>query len=217
MKKNILLALAFVAILFTTKAQTVQDIFDKNYTPITWLGIDFSHVKLIGPFDLIQEGSLSGAEAIKINYFSAWNKLVQAEPNKYDVAGMIRHESINFNTKTITRLNESCSTTDMISENDPNYSLEDIRSFVKLMNFDVKEGIGVLMIADYLSKPAEEAKFHVVFLNMETREILICESFIGKPKGFGIRNYWAYSYYQVIESIKNSKYKAWKKAYAPGM
>src|SRR6478752_890336 len=60
-------------------AQTFKDVFNPE-TTITYLGIDFTNVKVIGH----QEGEVMD---LADRQFSGINQLVLDEPKKYDVAG----------------------------------------------------------------------------------------------------------------------------------
>lgn len=51
-------------------------------------------------------------------------------------------------------------------------------------------------------------------MDMRTKEILIHERFTAKPRGFGIRNYWAGSINRIMKEIKNDKYEKWKHRYS---
>lgn len=197
----------------TIKAQTVADLFTKSETEIYWLGIDFSHVKLIGDFSQFGESGSVGVITIRNKYFPGWNELVLNESTKYDVAGMFRKPEMKLDTDGITTINSNASVESMEEDAEPNYKKEDIQGFVKKYDFGVKAGIGVLFVAESLNKNRESGKYHFVALNLATNEILLHEVFEGKAGGFGLRNYWAHSYYDVIVEIRDSKYKAWKKQY----
>ena len=196
-------------------SQKTEDLFSKSETKITWLGIDFSHVKLIGEFSQFAEAGTTGAAAIRNKYFSGWNNLILNEYEKYNIEGMFRKENINLKIAEINKINENTSIEDLEADEQPNYTKEDIALFVKKYNFEEKAGIGLLMFADYLNKTREEAKYHFVAINLTNNEVLLYESFVTKPSGFGLRNYWAKTFSDVIVSIRDDKYKNWKKTYGP--
>jgi len=52
MKKHFIIILIFI-ISIAGISQTAKDLFNPNDLKVYWLGIDFSHVKLIGDFSLI--------------------------------------------------------------------------------------------------------------------------------------------------------------------
>ena len=215
MKKVVYLITVFSLISCFGISQKIEDLFTKSETKITWLGIDFSHVKLIGEFSQFAEAGTTGAAVSRDKYFSGWNNLILNEYEKYNIEGMVRKENINLKISGINKINDNTSIEDLEADDQPNYSKEDIALFIKKYDFGVKEGIGLLMIADYLNKIREEANYHFVAINLTNNEVLLYESFVTKPGGFGLRSYWAKTFYDVIISIRDVKYKNWKKTYGP--
>jgi hypothetical protein len=213
MKKTLLLSLVLLISTFSVQGQNISDLFSKSDTKIYWLGIDFSHVKLIGDFTQFAEAGSVGAVTIKNKYFSGWNDLILNESKKYDIVGMFRKPNIYFQTNGISTINSNSETESMEADTEPNYKKEDIQSFIKSYDFGAKDGIGLLFVAESLNKRTESGKYHFVAINLTNNEILLHDVFVGKAGGFGLRNYWARSYYEVINEIRDQKYKAWKKTH----
>jgi hypothetical protein len=212
MKKQFILV-SFLLISVITNSQTAKDLFNSSNVKVNWLGVDFSHVKLIGDFSQFYgTGSKSNAQ-IRDVYFSGWNNIILAEPAKYDIKGMLRLSEIYYDIDMIMEINSTAKIEDLESYNNPNYSKKDIEGFISSYKIENSEGIGVLLVAECLNKNAEEAYFHFVAINMITKEILIYERLRGEPMGIGLRNYWAGSVYSVIKDIKKKHYKIWKKRF----
>ena len=88
----------------------------------------------------------------------------------------------------------------------------DINNIVEDYNFsNIKQTIALVFIVERLDKAKEQAVFWVTLINSRTKEIILTERMIGKPGGFGFRNYWAGAVYDIIKQIKKKKYKQWKK------
>lgn len=210
MKKQLIIILIII-LPSAANSQNAHDLFNNEYTNIHWLGIDFSHVKLIGEFShSIGREELSNTE-IRDRYFPAWNNLIIAEPNKYDIAGMLGRAHINYDIDMLMKLNSTASTDEMDAKNTPYYTPEDIHSFVSNYSTEGKEGIGILFLAESLNKTVLTARFHFIAINLSTKEILFQEKLNGKPSGFGLRNYWAGSVYKIIKDIKYHHYDRWAK------
>lgn len=208
--KQLFIIIAIFTFSFSGKSQTLDDLFQSSSTKVTWLGIDFSHVKLIGDFKMFAEwGDYSPAE-VKNEYFPAWNDLLYSESDKYDVAEMLRKEDLVFKTDAIYAINSKASIENMETKVDPMYSKEDIQGFIKSYDFQTKEGIGVLLIAESLNKFKEYGKYHFIAIDLATNTILLHDVIQGKPGGFGLRNYWAKTIYNVISEIKSRRYSKWK-------
>lgn len=212
MKKLVLIALLAVS---TPKGytQTVEDIFNPNDIKVSWLGIDFSHVKLIGDFSQFFGAGLKSTNQIKDEYFVGWNTIIMNEPKKYDIKSMLRKGDIFYDVDMIMGLNAKAPLETIESYNTPKYTKENIKGFVDAYNLESKEGLGVLFIAECLNKNAAEGIFHFLIINMKTKEILVEKRMSSVPSGFGLRNYWAASIYKIIKDIKDNQYPTWKKIY----
>lgn len=200
----------FSSLLFS---QSVKDLFTPSKTNVYWLGIDYSHVKIIGDLNQFAEaGSISLME-LKNKYFTGWNNLILNEPDKYDIKGMFRKEKLIVDLNAVTKINLDASIEEMETYNLPNYKKDDIEKFVSGYQLEINEGIGLMLIAEYLSKPMQQAKYHFVAINLANNDIILYDTFEESAGGFGFRNYWARSYYNVIIKIRDQKYKNWKNQY----
>ena len=211
--KKIISILIFTVALSNCNAQTAADLFSSNTVKVSWLGIDFSHTKLIGSFEQIQGVLNQSPQEIKNDYFPAWNRLIINEAQKYDVNAMMRKENMRYDIDMIMGVNALTPVGTLEEYNPPDYTREDIVKFVNSYKLEGKTGLGVVFVNECLNKAREEAIFHVVVLNMETKEILIYERIKGKPQGFGLRNYWAGAIYNTIKQIRNNYYIEWKARY----
>ena len=211
--KKIVLFLFLLQASLTVKAQTVTDIFTSSNYTYTWLGIDYSHVKLIGDFSQFKEAGGVSTERLKNTYFPAWNNLVLNERTKYDIGVALRKENIQYDITEVTTKNAEAPLEELEAINAPFYNKEKIQEFVDTYSFKSKEGIGVLFIAESLNKSSEEAYYHVVLINLSTKQILIQDRVKGEPSGIGLRNYWASTVYHVMKKIEKTQYKTWKSQY----
>ena len=208
MKKLFVLLLASLALI--AKAQTAQDLFRPD-VKVTWLGIDFSHVKLIGNFAEFFEAGEKSTWQIRDIYFPRWNAIILEEPAKYDIRGMLRKSDISYEIDMIAEKNAQTPLEEMEAYNTIKFSEEDIQLFIRQYDFKGREGIGIVFIAECLNKNSIEAWYHFVAIDMMTGEILLHQRLRGQPSGFGLRNYWANSVHKVIRNIRDYYYWEWKK------
>ena len=213
MKKIVALFCGLTFLTNALNAQSVEDLFQNSPTKFTWLGIDYSHVKLIGSFSNFNENTKITPEIIKNDYFVRWNELILKESNKYTIDKMFRKKDINYNIEGVTAINAQTDLTSIVQTASPNYTEIQLQQFVKNYYFNQSEGIGLLFVAESMNKIREEAIYHVLAINLTNNEILLCDKFTTKPGGIGLRNYWASSYLKVIETIRDHKYPAYKKRY----
>lgn len=186
------------------------DIF-KSSADITWLGIDFSEVKFIGPATgWGDEGTKSPTE-MRDKYFPAWNELIMNEPKQFKIAEAVSKTEINSAIEITADANAKMNKKEIFSENIGDFQLiteGDVQSMIKKYNFKGKSGIGFLMIAEGMSKGREEASYWVTFVDMSNKKVLLAKRMLGKAGGFGFRNYWAGTVKSVFKSMKK-EFKNW--------
>ncbi len=179
---------------------------------ITWYGIDYSRVKLIGEFSQFGDAGVKSESEIRDKYFPAWNELVLKEANKYDIKSAFRKNHVIYDLDAVNLRNSRVNPGHLISlsDNDQNNLDEDaIQAIVSEYPASGK-GYGLVFIAKSLDKRREMGSYHVVLFDKESRKVVFNKILTGKAAGFGIRNYWARSYYEVLEQSK-ANYKKWLK------
>jgi len=193
-------------------SQTVKDIFNPSI-PITWLGIDYSHSKIIGSVGSFGGKSPISAQELRDSYYPAWNHLILDEPEKFNLQSMIHRGSITKDLTVIKHLNAATSLDSMEAAVTPYYTPTEIQRFISTYPIEGKLGIGLVFITESMNKISDEAVYHIVFFNIETKEILLQERLKGAASGFGLRNYWAGSYAKVMTFIREVGYFKWQKEY----
>jgi len=200
---------------FSAFAQSAKDIFEKR--EIVFLGIDFSQARFIG------SGEFHDHYEIKNKYIPAWNNLILEERDKYDVKKYFRMDDVEHEFDVVRALHDDIDVEEKVINSDHELSEEDIQKAVKEYNFnadnvDTDKKIGLVFIAEYLMKFKEDediepiGSYWVTFFDTESRKVLLTERMKGEPGGFGFRNYWARTYYNVMQNAKE-KVKEWDREY----
>lgn len=167
------------------QSQKIQEASSLNY-----YGIDFSSAKVIGAGEPAEQF---------VDVFGKINLLVVGEPAKYDLKKAFRKEIGKVDLSVVGTLNEKIDPGTLKEYGGIHrLSSETIAGKVAEYQIPDKEGIGVVLIAEQLDKPHGEAFYHVVFFDLDTREIVLSKWVAGKAGGFGLRNYWAGSVYKVL-------------------
>ena len=178
----------------------------KKHHSWAWLGLDFSNTKLLG-----SEG-FNDPKKIIDHYFIAWNQLIFDEGEKYNVMKAFKLKQIYTEDSYFDATNSTVKLNELFVDRSYSLSKSDINNIVENYNFsNIKQKICLVFIVERLDKPKEQAVFWVTLINSRTKEIILTERMIGKPGGFGFRNYWAGAVYDIIKQIKKKKYKQWKK------
>lgn len=189
------------------QAQSLADIFNTSKTPITYIGLDFSRVQLIG------SDGFNDPIAIKEQYFDKWNNLVLDEFDKYDLRKAFTKERVDFDISIVQPLNQEVDAAGLVKNSSAKPLTPDDLSFMA-GRYDlsgIENRIAVVFVVESLDKVQQKGTFHLVFINTQTNGILFTDKVSGAPRGFGFRNYWAGAFYDVLEQIRKTKWAVWKK------
>lgn len=206
----------FLFVLLTSfgvvSAQTKSDVFNKD-TEITWLGLDFSHAKLLGDREKF------GSESDLRHLMTAWNELILNEPEKYNVAKAVGRSKVTNAIDVTGDRNGEVDVQAMFTDDQKDYlhiQPSEIEGIVSSFDFKGKTGIGLVFIVETFSKPNEEGSMFVTFVNMGSKELLFSERLTAEPKGFGMRNFWAGCVFGVLTKMQKKEFENWrKKHYRP--
>jgi hypothetical protein len=196
--------LASLFLVVNSQAQTLKEFFN-NGTPLTYLGVDFTQARVIGE-------AVTEANDMRDRFFPSINNVIIGESKKYDIAGAF-HTQVTSDLEVVKKRNATISIEKIKSENSADFSRlkpADIDKLVKSYDFSGKKGIGLLFVMDGMSKGEQAANVYVTLVDMNSKKVLLTEKMEGKAGGFGFRNYWVRTIYEVLKEIKNDKYSEWK-------
>lgn len=212
MRKILVFAVCLLAGV-AAKGQTIEDFFEGHNYPVVWLGIDFAQVQLVGDFSHFGGHGSKDPGDLQVKYFPGWNRLLMNEPEKYDLKEFFRRRDLDVSLNMIIDRNDEADTDKMLTYSPEYFRKDEIREIVSSYDLEDEEGLGLVFIAETLNKIDTEAYFHVVVLNLATKEILLSERLRGQPSGFGIRNYWAGAIYEILKNIDSRYYRLWRNKY----
>jgi hypothetical protein len=193
----------------TVLAQTTFKDFFNEQTPVTYLGVDFTDVKIAGLTDF-------DIRDLKDRHFSSINNLVvnEKEAKKYDFSKFFHRSNTQKDITAVETHNAKIDADKIKStggSDENRFTAASIEKLVKGYSFSGKKGIGVLLIAEAFSKTKEEGVIHAVFIDLSNSKVLYTEKFSEKAGGIGLRNYWAKTVYNTLDDMSD-KYSNWKKA-----
>jgi hypothetical protein len=207
MKTTVFILLMVLMSASILNAQNRNDIFDPN-TNVTWLGIDFTSLKLIGDRERL------GSESDIRHLLDAWNDLIIKEANKYTIANAIQRNTIANQIEVAKEHNAELDVLAMYSDDKKDYihlSKEGVEEVISNYDFKGLSGIGLMFNAESFSKLNGEASIWITFIAMDTKKVLLTERMTASPGGGGMRNYWAGSIAKIIESMDKKAFETWRK------
>ena len=204
MRKTFFIIILFLSVQSLSAQSSFSEI--KKHHSWAWLGLDFSNTKLL------ESEGFNDPKKIIDHYFIAWNQLIFDEGDKYNVMKAFKLKQMYTEDSYFDLINSKVKLNELFADRSYRISESDIKNIVEGYNLSkIKQKIVLVFIAERLDKPKEQAVFWVTLINSRTKEIILTERMIGKPGGFGFRNYWAGAVYDIIKQIKKKKYKQWKK------
>jgi len=191
MKKNLLLIAFSILLGMTGSSQS----FDTNN--LTWFGIDYTNCYFLTPMDFPNVGDLK-------TKLRAWNDLVLYERDKY-IDKTLKGKNVKFELETVNKRNDQVNVKEHITDDGFKSShLDPAKVREIISSYDIPpdlSGTGLVLIAESYSKPNEQGAYYVTFFDIATKKVLSTERMLGKPGGFGLRNYWAKTYYNVLKEV----------------
>ena len=190
-------------------AQTLKDLFSNSATPVLYLGIDFTKFKVIDEPNAI-------ATDIRNRQYEGINDLIINEAKKYDIQSALHRDNMDHDINGVRERNSKANAEDIISTNTADFHRfkeSDVEAIVRNSNFSGKKGIGLLFVAEAMSKSDKAIAVWVTFIDLSSKKILMTERLEGKLAGFGFRNYVGGGIKSVIDQIEKKKYKEWKEKY----
>ena len=211
MKKYSLLAVALLLSIGSFAQLSKADILNGD-KEITWLGIDFTQLKLMGPATPWKDAGEITNVQMRDKYFPGWNSLFINEQKKYDVAGAVSRMEVKFATDVTEKANNGMKG-DVFSEDPNEYKHLDegkIASLVSKYDYQGKKGIGMMFFMESMSKGKEEGALWVTFVDMNAKKVLLTQRVTEEAGGFGFKNFWAKTFAGALKDTQKGL-KNWVK------
>jgi hypothetical protein len=218
--KKIIFVICLLSNLSFSTAQTKSEIF--NADSITWYGLDFSLIKLLG------SSSFKDPRDIKENYFKSINDVIVNEKKKYNLEKFLHKKSIIYDLEVVKRNNDSVNYNNLTTD-DPKYSefisKRMLQELISKYDCGSDKGIGVVFVMENFNRMKDNTAYDdfsitdenntasmiVVFFDIRTKMILLSGRMTAEAGGFGFRNYWVSTVYKVLKQIGDQKYNDWGK------
>lgn len=184
------IALFFVSIGLFGQNQVSETEFDE----IIWFGLDYSLVKFIG-----NDLDFKDLEKIQSYYFGAWNQLILDESTKYNLKKAFKVNRVEYDIEATIARSEQRDMQDIVQRDEYRLAGDPGGEIAMAYSNPEINKVGAVFIMETLNKPAVEETMWVVLFHVSTGQVIHTERLVGKPKGFGFRNYWAGGYHSAIK------------------
>ena len=160
-------------------------------TDVVWLGVDFTAAK----FTLVPENPT----VIVNQYLQSINTLIITEIEKFDIKKFFNKSGVINSIDQVNEKNLKIDPSSFVIDNEYKLEPEAVKAIIKKYNVPEKSGTALIFIAENLNKTTQMGSFYVCFFDIATKEIVDAKQMTGKAAGFGFRNYWAGSIYNIMK------------------
>lgn len=178
---------------------------------ILWVGINFSKAKFTrNGFDFTQE--------IMQHYFHEWNMLILNDQKKYDIRMSFRKPVMQYDLSVITKMNKSVKISESLTRNIGTkdvHSDDQIVQYLSGLSLPKSLPFALTFVVESFDANVKTAAIWVAIVKTDTKEVVLCEKFLKKPAGFGTRNYWARTFYNIFFDIQSQAYMRWENMVQP--
>jgi len=181
-------------------AQDIENF--KSDESITMFGVHFSETYFVGKENFSQLDSLGN------EYFLKWNTLFLEEFKKYNIEKSTNKKNVKYSLDKINSINSQSSIEDVRSrivdniENSKLLTLEHAEKMALSYELEGETRYGIIFFATEYNKTKKRGFYYVVILDLERNVVIYKDLISGKSKGFGLRNYWAYTFYESLDQLK---------------
>ena len=117
---------------------------------------------------------------------------------------------MSINLDPVTKFNAEIDENSLFNGNVVAFTPQDIQAATtKYAN--TGKGIGVFFLVEKFDKDGEAGIVNIVYFDRASGNVLLTDKLYGKPGGFGLKNYWIKSIYNVFDEIESKRWKTWKK------
>jgi hypothetical protein len=164
---------------------------------LVWCGIDYTLVQFIGTSD-----QFADLPKIQNHYFRAWNEIILDESSKYDLNTAFSVSTITYNMENSILRSEQRDMAGIVQSSDYSIDEEQVTRVVQTNVDPSVDGVGAMFVMETLNKTAVKSTMWLAVFNVATGEVLFMRRYSGEVRGFGFRNYYARSLYNVIKNLK---------------
>lgn len=173
---------------------------------ILWVGINFAKSKFT------REGFDFNQETLQ-HHLQEWNKLILNDQKKYDIRMSFRKPIMKYDLSVVTKLNKSLKVNDILTlfiSSQHVHSDEQMNNYAASLELPATLPYALMFVVESFDTTVKTAAIWVVITKTDTHEVVLCEKFLKKPAGIGLRNYWARTFYNVFYDIQSDAFRRWE-------
>jgi len=192
MKRKIFTSISVIILGLIISSFSHEYQVDANIKNVVWLGVDFTAAK----FTLVTEDP----DVIVNQYLQAINVLIISEQEKFNIKNFFRVAEVKNNIGLVNEFNLKIDPTTLVIFDDYRLDMDQVKDVIKKYDVEDKSATGLIFVAENLNKVSQTGSYYVCFFDLTTKEIIESKRMVGAVSGFGFRNYWAGTIYNVMKT-----------------
>ncbi len=189
--KNIVIALFLLPMVANAQTASPDD------EAIVWYGLDFTKAKLIG-----SEGFTNPKDILN-RYLESWNNVIVNEADKYNLKKFFRKVDVAYDLEPVMARNETITTDGLVTNKSHSITKSDVEAAVRKYKKGAHaSGLGLVFVIESFNKKKEKGHMWVTYFDIASGKVLKTTKMEGKAGGFGLRNYWVKSVFNVMKRYK---------------
>ena len=178
---------------------------------VMWLGVDFSKT-------VFTQNGFDYPLEVLFHYFNEWNLLIISDQKKYDIRMAFRKPRMHYDLSLITKRNKSVKLSQAIVDHITirnHFSENQVIEYIKSLSFPNQTRFSLSLLVESFDQKSKTATIWVVVIENSNSEVVLCEKFMETPSGFGLRNYWGRSFYNLFFNIQKKDFLRWTNLVQP--
>jgi len=172
---------------------------------VTYLGIDFTQTRFIDDI------AFKSSTLLTTKYFKLWNHMIISEPDKYDFKKFTDKSDAIIDLNIMNERNSLVDSNLIVQNEFFDLKREDIPQIAQTIDFGQIDGMATFFVVGTFNKNALMATYFLVVYDISQAEVIFIKKYTAKPGGFGFKNYWARTYYDVLLQVEKDYKKKWSK------
>ena len=190
MKKIIKISLA----LFIISTFFLANSFSQGSDGIIFFGVDFTKARLVGT-----EG-FTNPQHLQSSYLRQWNNLIENESEKYDLSKALGESDIVYFQDVVNDRNDEIDPDVLVTNKSHKTTKEDVQAVVSALgNEEHSSGTGAIIVIESFDKHKVLGTMWLTTFDIATLEVIKTKKMSAKPRGFGVRNFWARTIFLVLD------------------
>ena len=163
---------------------------------LVWFGLDYSLVRFIG-----LQSQFTDLDKIQQEFFRSWNELILLEKEKYNLKNAFGVRKVYYQMEQAIERSQEVDIYNVVQVQEYKISEDEAARVVSAYTDPGVDKLGAIFVMETLDKMEARSTMWVIVFNISSGKVQYMKRRAGGVGGFGFRNFWARSYYEVLKNL----------------